>query len=298
MKLTLKNSKILAESKTNDVDKLIIKGSYDHNLVQILKQVVYRIQKKFDLDSNLIIRKWLEEEGFQERFEEINKNIYKESFTTNSSLRDTLEMLLAVNNPDDFINKHFHSEYEKCGYVMDVFSNGFVKFCNCHKYLHKIKYNIAYHTDDTETDPDTHHNINNNKDNTGEIIRDKDVKHFFVKKTSAQVLDEMIFRIKFNIFLLYSRKVVDFMIKNFVEWINLNYEVNFITENDFDKMSTFLKRYPAHFRSKIAFLNKEGDTFCRIYLDKIGNTNGDKGAKIPKRLGFKLLDGIGTGVGD
>ena len=290
MKLSLKNSKIL----TNDIgcdaemekerDVLLIHGSYDYNLEQILKQIVYRIQKKFDLNPELVVRKWLEQDNFQDLFEDINGKIYSQSLNQNGFLKNHLERLLGVNNPDEYANKHLRKEFEKCGYIMDNFSNGYVKFCNCHKYLHKTKYNVEY--DD---------NLKNSKGcEDGEINHLGDVKHYFVKKTGTQILEELIFRLKFNIFLLYSRKVIDVMVKNFVEWINNNYEVHFVAEEGFEKLSKFLKRYQAHFRSKIAFRNKDGSLFGRIYLDRTGNDSGIKEAKIPKRLGFKLLDGIGS----
>jgi len=286
--ITLASDQLQIKTDESQQEVIHMIGDFDYNMTQVLKQVVAQIQDKYDLDAPIVIGAWLAEDGFKEGFERKAQEVYRKHLKQ-SKLSGFLEELLNVSNPDDFVENRMNKEFEKCGYVLDSSSNGYFEYCNCHKYLHKITYNLRDMEIERGKESDSKNNTNHNFLNNDRVILGKK-NHFFIRKTSTQILDEAIFRLKFNIFLGFTRKLVKIMVEEFIEWIRQRYRIGFVPQKDWQTLALFLSqnrmgvnsRKRGVFRSKIAFLDRVGNSYCKIYIDHGIGING-----------FEVLESLG-----
>lgn len=239
-------------------NKIVLVGDYDYNYQQALKKVVYNIQTQFDINP-MIIQEWLDRDNFDEILEKKDRGCYRKIM---SQPNDTLDKLLDVTYAETFVNEYLFWEKEKCGQIVDEFSNGYTKYCNKHKYLH-----------------------NNKKGLTKKPADEKNsVDHYFVEKNPNEIMEEQIFKIRFNIYLKYNRLLAQVLENEFYAHLqnDLHYTSFYVKSDDGSALVEWLQQHPLSFRSKfptysgdIKKSRSESDESEKVYI-KVYVSENDK----------------------
>lgn len=203
---------------------ITLTGDYEYNYQQALRRVVHNIQTQFDINPE-IIQKWFDRENFDQVLEKKDRGCYRKIMSQPNEL---LEKLLDVAYADTFINEHLFWETEKCGQIMDEFSNGYIKYCNKHKYLHPDRKTLTRNKQETQED------------------------HFFVTKNPNEIMEEQIFKIRFNIYLKYNRLFAQIMENEFYQFLenNLHYSTFYADFDQGKELVEWLRTHPFSFKSK------------------------------------------------
>ncbi len=219
------------------MNKIRVKDRYDYNQQQVLKRLIYSIQHKYDINP-IIINNWFESKEFQDTFDSKNREVYINIMKQDNPI---LDKLLEISHADSFIQEYIPWESEKCGQILEEFSNGYIKYCNKHKYLHQTnKY-------------------------TNEI------DHCFVNKNEQDIIEEQIFKLRLNLYIDYTRKLAEVMSTIFDDKLKSEYNTYYMlySENN-DKLIKWLKKKSLNFREKRPTYH-ESTVYIKIYI-----TNGSK----------------------
>ena len=100
------------------------------------------------------------------------------------------------------------------------YSNGYIKFCNQHRYLHQTK------------------------------EKQNEIDHFFVAKTANEIIDEKIFSLNFNLYVDYTRKLAQEIRNEFDLMIQRNYQEHLVAQTQFVELSQWLQTHTLDFREK------------------------------------------------
>lgn len=112
--------------------QIILIGDYDYNDQQVLKKVIHHLQQQLDINP-LILQNWLNQEHFAESLKDKDRECYRQVMDRPNHV---LEKLMEPSHAESFIDEYLFWEKEICGQVLDEFGNGYIKYCNKHKYLH------------------------------------------------------------------------------------------------------------------------------------------------------------------
>jgi hypothetical protein len=226
--------------------KITIHGDFDYNVSQALRKTVSNINMTYDINPQ-IVDEWINDADFKTILTDIDNKCYRD---TMSVVNPTLDKLLDVTHPEIFIEEHLPWEVDQCGQILEEFSNGYIKYCNKHRYLHKEKSLEQF-------------NNRINKDTSKEIL-----DHFFVKKTPKEIIEEKIFIIKYNIYLDYTNAIVNALTQKFIaDCIIPRYNSYLVAEADFNRLIDWLGIHKNDFREKNP--SYSGSTlFVKVYLLK------------------------------
>lgn len=201
--------------------KLELIGDYDYNDQQVLKKVINHIQSQLDINPDLL-QKWLNRENFDQIVLDRDRKCYRKVMDQDNPV---LDKLMDVSHAESFIDESLFWEKESCGQIMDECGNGYIKYCNQHKYLH----------------PSEH----------SKKSQESKIDHFFVKKNATEILEEQIFKVKFNMYLQITRNLTQAMENEFYQWINSQgYSEYFIEQKHAEEVNIWLNENSENFRSK------------------------------------------------
>ena len=202
-------------------------SNIDKEMAMSLNHLCLQIQKEFDI-SPLLIEKlinniqfigncnFLFEQCQIEMIMMINK--FKEKY----NLMDKNNIIQAVGN----------SEKEKCGNLIKNYNNGYIEYCNLHKYLHP------------------HPEIKFFKPK-----QEAEVNHEFVTKNEVQVSNEYYKRSIYAIYQNYINKLHNLFKSQFYFFINQVCEIKSIKidENNLKTLTDEMEKNPTVFKSKVLY---------------------------------------------
>lgn len=240
--------------------KILLVGDYNYNDQQVLRKVVINIQKSLDIEPNLI-KEWLNMEDFGKSLLELNRECYRKVMSEKNKL---LEKLLNVSHRDSFVTEYLFWEKEKCGQILDEFSNGYIKYCNKHKYLH------------------------NNKDGLSTKKVDDKIDHYFITKNTNEIIEEQLFKIRFNLYLNITRLLAQKLENKFYQYLNsLGYQEFYCPINDqLENVIIWLRNNNNSFKSKYIIYEKDLNEIKRMAMkkNKLKTNNLDRAkGKIKKK---------------
>lgn len=212
---------------------IVIQGDYNYNHEQVISKVVATIQRNFDINPQLIST-WVNEQKFAATLKELDDLCFKNIMSLDNEL---LKKLLDITHPESFIEEYMPWEREKCGQIIEEFSNGYIKYCNHHRYLHQI-----------------------------ETLQTCEIDHYFVAKSPKDIIEEKIFNLRFNLYVDYTRLLAKKLVDTFIQQLD-DYAVYLVTEADFNQLLEWLQKHPADFREKYPCYNNQSlQKLVKVYL--------------------------------
>lgn len=223
----LKYIKIFHQRVLIMTHKIVLKKKYDYNITTTINQFVTRIYKIYDINT-AVIESWLNSEEFDNALSLIDTKCFNSCIKGNNKL---LNKLQNITQHDIFIDTNLSWEKEKCGHIIMEYSNGYIKYCNGHKYLHKPK------TDDLIEDI---------------TLTKKDIvyNHVFVEKNSKEIIDEQIFKLKYNMYLNYSRSIIQELHILFDKMIATTYSLLYVPRTQAPAVLQYLNDNQSDFKEK------------------------------------------------
>lgn len=189
-------------TKTENVK--FINHELDHNHEQIVRIFLYTIQDIFDINP-IIIETWLNE-NYKKYIDKLDSKCFIESYKNYSSL---IKKIATLEQPDNFL----YNEKEKCGYILDEYNNGYIKYCNTHKYLHN-----------------------------------KIGDHVYKQKENNEIIDEKFFITMYNLYVEYTRNVAGKLVDIFIETIQ--HKTKYVDYDDIDMLNNWLLKNDKCFKEK------------------------------------------------
>ncbi len=113
------------------MNKIIINESSETELITIFSHLCIQIQKDFDI-SPILLTHLINEVNFVDNCKFLYHQSHYEMLNNLGQFKDNYNELIdgeGTLNIDD-------NEYEKCGHLKKNHANGYVEYCNIHKYLH------------------------------------------------------------------------------------------------------------------------------------------------------------------
>ena len=210
------------------MNKLELIGEYDYNDQQVLKKVVHNLTSQLDINPK-IIEEWLNRDEFNQKLLEADRECYRAVMDRENIV---LDRLLDSSNAESLVDERLFWEKELCGQIIDECGNGYTKYCNKHKYLHPSK--------------------NSKKSQESKI------DHTFVNKKPTEIVEEQIFKVKFNIYLEITRNLAQKIENDFFQWVkNRGYKEWFIEIVHKNLLIEWLKNHPNAFRSKYPIFQRD-----------------------------------------
>lgn len=269
--------------------KLELIGEYDYNDQQVIRKVVNGLQSQFDINP-VIIQNWLDRDDFGDHLLKMERECYRQVMDRENTV---LDRLLDASHAESLVDDCLFWEKELCGQVLDECGNGFIKYCNQHKYLH-IKRSSGTNCgsdEDIENINSFENNSNkrnrNDKENKGNNNNTVITDHNFVRKNPNEIVEEQIFKVKFNMYLEITRNLAQHLENDFFQYIsNLGYTEWFVklnnnknNKNKIDKDSDLSKWFVTHsmsFRSKVPVYQRD--------LDEIKNERRERETRTLRNL--------------
>lgn len=218
--------------------KIVLKNSYDYNINTVINHLIHRLYKIYDINT-VFIESWLNSIEFQQALTQIELKCFNMCTKTKNTL---LNKLQNITNCDTFVDSNLSWEKDKCGYILAEYNNGYIKYCNCHKYLHNI---TQQKNNDNYNDAESKHNVNK-KSCTKDMIYD----HVFSEKTSKEIVDEQIFKLRYNMYLNYTRLMIKELHNLFDKMINDKYTLLYVPIKHKNKVHAYLLTNQDNFREK------------------------------------------------
>jgi len=207
---------------------IVLIGDYDYNEQQVLKKVINNLQQQIDINPDLL-EKWLNSQYFIAFLENKDRECYREIMNLSNPV---LDKLLDISHVESFIDEYLFWEKEMCGQVLDEFGNGYIKYCNKHKYLHQTGL--------------TKKSTNDQAD------------HTFVRKTANEILEEQIFKVKFHMYLQITRNLAQSVENEFFRYITrLGYQEFYVPVEEANILVKWLTESKESFRSKFPIFEKD-----------------------------------------
>jgi len=113
------------------MNKIVINGSIDKELATTLAKLCIQIQTEFDISSDLL-NTMINNPEFIENCQFLYNQCHGEMIINLNNFKENYLSTLETNGTLP-IND---SEYEKCGHLNKTHKNGYIEYCNLHKYLH------------------------------------------------------------------------------------------------------------------------------------------------------------------
>ena len=195
----------------------------DNNETGVLKaltEICINLQRKYDISPELI-NEIINDESLKSIATDVNRDLYT-------------EMMHKISNTD-ILNTENNWSSECCGYVLEEFPNGYLKFCNDHKYIHN--------------------------NTTG---------HEFTPKTSEQISTEMEFESKYLTYQNYINELFRILMEYVINKIKGDYRVLRIRADEISKINDILKSNYSCFKSRDTIqrvISNNGHYSQENYLD-------------------------------
>jgi hypothetical protein len=201
------------------MDEITIDGYLSQNLIKVLTEICIQLQKQFDI-SPCLVNTFINREEFINSANEINKKFYEH-------IKNSFLDIHNKYTPEDFMNRVGVSPMgsviessctdwgeENCGFQLKKHPNGYIEYCNKHKYLHS------------------------------------DESHEFTRKTHKQIIDERQLNDKIKLYQNYLDKLLELLYNKMLSYINENYktirfnvdEIHMGVLDSFDKDECFKTR--------------------------------------------------------
>lgn len=195
--------------------KIVLNLELEYNHIQVLKQFIRLVHKKYDINP-ILIERWLNNDKFYTILKETDISCFKQVMSKDNKL---FKKLNELGNHSQFVDEYMPWEKEKCGQIMEEFSNGYISYCNKHRYLH---------------------------------IGDE-LDHSFIEKNGKDIIDEKLFILKFNLYLEYTRLLASQLTNIFIDELKKMYFARVINCNGVKKevIIEWLKTHPEDFRDKL-----------------------------------------------
>lgn len=261
----------VTENTTHNKYKIKITSDYDYNQKTILSKTIEKIQQDYDINP-IIIENWLKDEMFEDKF----KNVISENFVSVfKETNEELDKLLSIINEEKYVDDNFPDDKLKCGMILDEYNNGYINYCNQHKYLHQI----GRENTDNRLNKDMI-NIINSKKNA--------IEHTFVCKSGKEILDEKIFVIKFNIYRKFINNSAVHLYLKFIDEIFVNYNTYLVHHNYLDEVVKWLKTSEKDFISTILHSKSNSDeqNYIKLYIN---HANYHNFMSVDNNRKFKLI---------
>jgi hypothetical protein len=197
-----------------DTNFVYINESLDNELKYILYEICLYVCKQYDM-SPILINKMINDDEY----------LYYCKFI---KIHDHSKMTILLNNFKAKYNQVDSmgkmegiplNEYDKCGHLVSTYENGYIEYCNIHKYLHDSQ------------------------------------KHVFVKKTEEQISTELYYTNIYNIYNMYINSLFDKLKTLFMVYLHKNYEIIHmkIGSEELDLHIENMKTNPHIFKTKMVY---------------------------------------------
>ena len=194
----------------------------DKEMLMSINHLCAQIQKEFDI-SPVVLEKLVNNPRFFENCQFLHDQCYAEMNN----------LLIKIKEKYNFANnKHTINdvEYEKCGNLINTYKNGYVEYCNLHKYLH----------------PHPEIKLFKNKSEIG---------HEFIIKNDNQIVTE---HYKYSIYVIYQNyvnKLHNLLKLLFYSFINQSCEIKSIKidDNNLQILTKEMSSNPNLFKSKVLY---------------------------------------------
>lgn len=113
------------------MSKIIIDSVVDKELAVTLANLCVQVQKEFDI-SPILLSTMLNNVNFLDHCQFLYDQCHCEMVNSLNGYKENFLGALDNNNKVNISD----GEYEKCGYLKKTHKNGYIEYCNLHKYLH------------------------------------------------------------------------------------------------------------------------------------------------------------------
>ena len=186
---------------------------FGKELITLLAQLCVDIQKEFDI-SPILLDRMINEKKFVKYSQFLHEQCYSEMVTYLNSFKqsffDSLNQNLHINNSCE--------QYEKCGHLIKTHHNGYIQYCNLHKYLHP------------------HFDMVNS---TGIL---SDVDHVFVTKTEDQLTKEYYYSVIHTIYQNFINKLHHLLKLLFAHYIKQSCDIQSIKIDNLRQIEELLNK--------------------------------------------------------
>jgi len=194
---------------TNINNKIFINNRLDYNHRQIVKMMLFMIQDMYDINP-ILIEKWLNT-TYDDHIKQLDETCFKEVNEKYTKIFNRLNTI--SENFDDKLRW----ERDKCGYIEEECSNGYIKYCNKHRYLHNIKNTIT---------------------------------HRFIEKKDNDIIEEQYMTIKYNMHVDYTRMVASRLTELFIQEVIHAYKTIKVSKDKIDGIMKWLLKNENDFKNK------------------------------------------------
>lgn len=159
-------------------DAIIIPPNLEHDLTGLLTHLCLNVQKEFDI-SPLLLNQLINDPLWLEKCHFLQSQCYQEMLNHLTIFKEQYQSCLEHSETLQFNP----NEYEKCGHLIHIYKNGYMKYCNLHKYLHP------------------------HPDMSVKTCYGPEVEHVFVVKNNQQIIKEKYNCSIHNIYINYLHKL-------------------------------------------------------------------------------------------
>lgn len=222
-------NKVNSNDLDNEIDKILINGDLNNNLIKVMTQVCLNLQKQFDI-APVLVNNFINGEDFIKSSKEINskfaeqiKEIFEnieQQYAERGELRIGGESELGAGAGGGWNS-------ENCAHVVREYPNGYKKYCNQHKYMHG---------NTTE------------KTNHGGFLGVTD--HEFVFKTVEQIREEKILSTKLQHYQEYLNKLLELLYDLMINKIRRNYTTIRVNVDEILGLNDWLKMKKDCFKTR------------------------------------------------
>ena len=249
------------------MNKIVINGSIDKELATILSKLCLQIQGEFDM-SPLLLNNLINQQEFLSNCQFLYEQCHGEMMTNLDQFKENYVSALETNTKINIDG----NEYEKCGHLNKTHKNGYIEYCNLHKYLHPHPQMPVTRKFGPEVD------------------------HDFVVKDDNQIIKE---RYNYSIYLIYQsylNKLYCLIRQLFNYEINRSCEISTMIVNS-ENITNLLNQMTDHiniFKSKVLYeyINvKDKDTNTNTQLDpeQIETVESEDCIDVPEKTSFYYL---------
>lgn len=241
--------------------QIVLKNSYDYNVKTVINHLIHRLYKLYDINTSSI-ESWLNSAEFNTALTQIDTKCFNLCMKSKNTL---LNKLQNISHYDTFIDDNLSWEKGKCGNVLMEYSNGYVKYCNCHKYLHKTQQKNEHGLEDTN------------------VIND----HVFTEKTGKEIIDEHIFKLRYNMYLNYTRLMIKDLHILFDKMIQEKFILLWVPEKHKTAVHDYLLTNPNDFREKSVKYDNNESEYIALYLHDKLSISDQSSIKLPFEFLYK-----------
>lgn len=197
---------------------LLIDPTYDPNQISMIKIAIHLINQQYDINPNLIKDNFVE----REHFDNMIKEKFNQMIKTNNPLLDEL-IDLNSSQLDGYVDKYLRWERDYCGFVENRHSNGYIEYCNKHRYQHE------------------------------------DIDHNFTIKNNTQIKDEQTFRLQYQFFKDFIYQVALQLSTAIMDQIKTSYQVIKCDPGKISKIDRWLKKNKHDFKEVKKCVDEDDD---------------------------------------